>query len=226
MGSSASLAISANGRGQGSASVTPELIPVFNSIWTDDLPILDYFFFLPNPVTLSAVLAKVSTLAGAAVSAWPVFKPKSHTFVLIGQKVSLSAEATARCAVSLNASDVSETQSQGHGLNYDFGSTVRSVTIPECLHAALTLTGSTTNTSAAAATADATVLPGTNFPGAHDSSSAGASAAGLVTPASIGATSPPALPASGLYLKSSDVALFKWGYSTVRCRVFDFGALA
>ena len=232
-GNPANLSLSAQGRGQGSASVLGDIAPVFAPQPPPNLPVLDYFFFLPNPVTLSAILTRASAIAtiiaGSAttVNAWPVFSAQVHTFILVGQKVSVSCEAAARCSVSVGSGGASESTSTGSGTNQDYGSTVRAITLPECIHGALSFTGSTAAGTGSICSASAYLASGTNWPGAGSATpiTNTAGAAGFVTPTSLSATPVAALPASGLYLYKPDVAPYKWGYSTVRARIFDFSVL-
>jgi len=240
-GVSGSVSLVAQGRGQGSASVLGDIAPIFAPQPQPNLPVLDYFFFLPNPVTLSAILARASAiataLAGSAttVNAWPVFQPQVHTFIIVGQKVSVSCEAVARCSMSFNTggtsgdASFSEAWSSGSGTNEDFGSTVRAITLPECIHGALTVSGLTSVAQASSAQATAYLSPeGSYWHGAGSDSpiTLSTAAVGAIFPASLPATPTPALPASGLYLYKPDVTTYKWGYSTVRARIFDFAVIA
>jgi hypothetical protein len=63
VGTSVSLSLSCNGSGQGSAHVMPDIIPTFAPDRGMHVPIIDWFFYLPHPVTDAAVLAKLATLS-------------------------------------------------------------------------------------------------------------------------------------------------------------------
>lgn len=231
-----SVSLAAEGQGQGSASVLGDLIPVFAPQPPANLPVIDYFFFLPNPVTLAQILTRASAiatiLAGSAktVSAWPVFSDKVETFILTGQKASASCRAVARCAVTAGSGG-SSVSSSGQGGSLDLGASVKAITLPACIHGAITPTvlpsGTTTlTTNTASASASAILAPNALWTGASATPTPiNASATGELTPATLAATPVPALPSSGLYLYKPDVAPYKAGYCTVRARIFDFSVL-
>lgn len=231
-GTDAALSISATGRGQGSASVLPELIPKFSEPPFGPVAIVDYFFFLPNPVTQAAALAAASAFAttfrstATTVNAWPVWRPATYTIVVTGQKVSLSAEATARSAVSLNDSNVSTSSSTGAGSNQDFGSTVRAITIPPCIHAPMMIQGSLTNTSTANASASAVITGGGGLPTASATPSPLAVAAtGFISPTTLPGTFPQGYPKTGIYAPNIDIQSYRLGWSVCRVRTFDFESI-
>lgn len=232
-GSEAALSISATGRGQGSASVLPELLPVFAEPPFGEVDIVDYFFFLPNPVRKSDVLTAVSAFAsnflGSSITVlpWPVWKPKSENFVLEGQKISLSAEATARCAVSISSSTVSSASSEGEGENIDLGSSIRATSLPPCIHIPLTIIGGTLNSSPVNASASAVITGGGGFPGASSTPAALVKTAfGGISPATIGGTTPQTTPKDGVYAYRINVENYKLGWSVVRTRTFDFATIS
>lgn len=226
-----SISLNASGRGNGSASVLPELIPTWAARPYGQLEVVDFYFFLPANPTVTAILTKASAVAtlffggATTISAWPVFQPIEHTFVLAGQKVSLSSEASARASVSSGTSGASIAQSSGIGGNLDFGQSLRPVTLPECIHDAISLSGGATN-SQAAATASAVNLVGSgDWPTLTPSASLSSSAVGFVTPSTLAATSPVDIPATGRSAERFNVETFQDGYCAVRVRTFDFGQL-
>lgn len=235
-GASASLSLSAQGRGQGSASALGDITPIFAPKPTY-LPVLDYFFFLPNPVTLSAILTRATAIATAlagtatVVNDWPIFAPQVHSFFVLSSKVSVSCEQAARCNTSyslVGGGSAAISSSFGTGTNEDFGPNVKVITFPECIHAAMGFTGPTMVQQPSSASALAYLAPGTNWTGAGTDvpTTLATAANGSITPTFIGPTPVPGLPNSGLYLYQPDVAVYKWGYSTVRARVFDFSIIA
>lgn len=228
-GDTAALSLSSTGRGQGSASVLPEVIPVFAEPPFGEVDIVDYFFFLPNPVRKAAALAAVSAFAtdflgvSTTVLPWPVWKPKSETLVVSGQKVSLSAEATARSAVSISSSTVSSAQSSGEGENYDLGSSVRAIALSPCLHIPLEIIGGTLNSSVANASASAVITGSGGFPGASATPTPLVKTAfGGISPATLGGTTPQTIPKTGVYAYRINVENYRLGWSVVRVRTFDF----
>lgn len=231
VGTSVSLALNTSGDGQGSASVVPALIPQWKEVWGVNLPVMDYFFALANPISAANIISRLALggVAGAgAITAnqWPVFKPNSPPFVLVGQKVSMNAKAAARCAVSINSTDVSETQSSGGGQGYDWSSNVAKEQYPLCLHGSISISGLTTKTKSATADATAVISSGTNFPGASGGGSASGTATGYISPTSLSATSPAAWPTYGLYILKRDLQPWLYGLSICRVRVFDFATVA
>lgn len=228
-GSEVSLSLSATGRGQGSASVLPEIIPIYAEPPFGEVDIVDYFFFLPNPVRKSAVLAAVSAFASDFLGApttvlpWPVWKPKAETIVVTGQKVSLSAEATARSAVSISSSTVSSAQSAGEGENYDLGSSVRAIDLPPCIHIPLEIIGGTLKGSVANASASSVITGGGGFPGSSATPTPlTKTALGVISPETLGGTTPQTVPKTGVYAYRINVENFKLGWSVIRVRTFDF----
>lgn len=231
IGTSASVSTTAQGRAQGSASVVPELVPVWAPRWTNDIPVVDFYFFLPKNATVAEILVAASAFAtiwygtATTINAWPLFQPTEPQFAIVGQKISVSAEALATCSVSIvqgsGGTNASEALAYATGSNKDIGDTVRPVALPECLTAGLVLTNSS-NSESVTCTADADVASGTNFPGATSSASASGTAYGFVTPASIGATSPPGYPISGLYGQISSQE-YEDGYSAYRVRTINMG---
>lgn len=237
VGTSGALSLNAEGTGQGSASCLGDITPIFAAHPSENLPFLDYFFFLPNPVTLSSILTRASAIASAlagssiTVNDWLIFAPQEHSFFLASNKISVSARATARESMSFNTSgggSASAAWSTGNGTSEDLGPNVKVITIQECIHAALAFSGPTSVSQPSSASAKAYLPPGTNW---HGSGSAtpttiATAATGYVTPKFLGQTPVPGLPISGLYLYKPDVAVYNSGYSMVRAPIFDFSVIA
>ncbi len=227
-GDNAHLSLSLNGTGEGSGSIMPALIPIYQEIWAREKPTMEYYFFLPNPCTHAQILTKLTALAGASVSAWPTFRPLGRTFVLRGQKISLTAKAAAACSASIGSGDYSWCVTEGHGSGQDISSTIRTENLPPMLNGAITITGATPPTISPSASASAVVTSGTNFPGASASESAfsGSGVQGSISPTSISATSGySAIPSSGLFAYGFRTDNFQWGHVVVRARVFNFADL-
>lgn len=226
-GSTVSLSLTAQGRAQGSAAVVPELVPIWYPLWTQDVPCVDYYFFLPANATRAQVLAQASVIASlwlgvsTTVLDWPRWAPEELNFSIAGQKVAASSEAVARCSVSINSSgDVSEASGSGSGFSYDKGHSIRPVNIPMSLHPEISLQSPTMSETVLAGAA-ATIAGGTNFPGQTAGATASATAFGNISPTSVVATSQTGYPHTGIYGKI-DSEQYEYGYSAYRVRTIDF----
>ncbi len=225
VGTNVRIGFTLQGSGQSSASVLANIEPQWQVSFGKNRPVRDYFFLVAAPVTLAAIKTRLETLTGATVNFWPNFILDQPVFTLVGQKISFSAKATASFTVNYSSGENSYASSEGTGLDYDIGSTVRSVTLPECIHGAITLSGAT-NSATAATEAIATTPSGTNFPGASaDTGVIYGTASGAVSPASLSATSIAAIPSSGLYVKNIRSEDYEMGYVLVRARLVDFADL-
>lgn len=230
VGTSVSLALTAQGRGQGSAAVLPELVPIWYPLWTNDLPYVEYYFILPKNAPRAEVITQASIIAslwlGTATTIldWPEWAPNEINLSIAGQKTSISAEAVARCSVSIDqAGDVSETLSSGSGTSQDTGHSMRPVNLPLCLCAGIVLQNPI-RSSGVTVTASAVVTAGTNFPGESATATIAGVAFGLITPAVIPPTTQTGYPASGIYGKIQ-ASPSEDGYSAYGVRTFDFGSL-
>lgn len=226
--SNVQLGLDVRASAQGSTSIIPELIPTISKIYGESMPVTDYYFFLPLPVTQAQILSRLTVLAGSTVNAWPIFKPVPRTFILDGKKLSASLEGNLHYKVSVDTTGTSTGKSSGVGRNFDAGSSVRAVTLPPMLNAALSVKnsgGTDESTKTQSATVDTSAAISDSGVGMSVSDSLTLVSQASVTPASIGATSPAALPSSGLYLLRCDTELFRDGYAACRARVFDFAAL-
>lgn len=230
-GSYAHVSIEARGRGQGSAGVLGEIFPTITHYWPHSVPVIDYFFFLPDNFSQGDLLTKLQTLSGSAVSLWPNFTLGSETLLVFGQKITLTAECKATCDVSVIESASSEAASEGtsagSGSSTDTNQTVRVTTLPPTVHGVIDVIGSVVAAVEAQAVASAVVASGTNFPGARAQPETLFDAAvGQVYPTSLPATNPAAIPKTGLYLFTTDAQPYRWGYSTIRCRILNAGMFA
>lgn len=226
-GSYATLSLQIRGSGQGSAAVIPKIIPNITEYWGQNKPVIQYTFFVPTTAgvaSLATVLAKLTTVLGTPVNAWPNFQPKSHTFVLSGSRVTLAVQAQIQQYVYISAANVSRTSSTGTGGDYDVSLSTESVDIPSCLHGSITLSP-TSAVLAAAAAASVAFTGGTNWNAMSESPSESANAGGSITPTSVSATSPTAPPGSGLYLHDIHVEAYTTGYALVVAEVFNFADL-
>lgn len=218
--STVSLSLGLNARAEGSASIMPEVVHNIKETWAQNLPVTHYLFYMAYPVTKAQILAKLTSLAGSPVLQMPVFRPEAVNIVLTGRQLSLSVEAN----IQQQASDTTFIYSKGRGVSKRVGMTVRTLRLPPTIHGAFNLGASTQNTSF---NVDAGVgwPTGTNWPPLAQTESAAGIIQANVTPVSIPATTPSAIPTSGLYVVRGSAELYKWGYVRVHSVVFNFSDL-
>lgn len=217
--SGVTLGISSSIDAQGSAAIMPELIITYTEGNRYGADVTDYYFFMLSPVSKAQVVARVAALAGVALSAWPTFRPKGHTLVLKGQKVSVMAKSSYRYSESNGSGGVSSSYSKGHSNSQDYGSSIRAVSIRPTIHGLINLTGLTTDTADAEADTHSEHTGGADG-SIDDDGAAAAVATGSVTPTSLAATSgSTSIPTSGTYLYKVDPSIYKYGYVAFRARV-------
>lgn len=199
---------SVNGSAQASAFCIPKLSATVPEIYSDNLPVKHCFFFLAVP-SMTNILAKLTAELGVTVLEWPAFAPESHDLTLTGERV----QASAKVAFSTSPDYVSI----GSGESVEHSPVIQREHLPATLHAAFTFTALSTQSYSAT---------GTMTLGGSISKTATATATGRVSPSSLAATSPTALPASGLYLYKPNVEPSnEFGYFFVHAIVFDFASL-
>lgn len=218
-GPSPSLSGSESASADASASVQPSLAIDITQPTGRDIPSTAYFFYLKltsaNSVSSSDFLTKVTALVGSSVVVWPTFKPKAHTITLKGQKVAVSARASGAAARSISPDSESWDKNEGKGKSFDVSTMMDMVRIPPCIHGAITISGAT-NTATASATCDVGWTGGTGgFPAVSASETASKDATGAVSPTTLSATTPAAIPSSGYYLVASKIQPYDDGW--VQC---------
>ena len=216
------------------------------------------YYVLTTPTTLTftyaasaggAALNTHSATSGTlapAVSAWPSFRPKSHTLTLKGEQKSVSVNAEANFTYRWSDSDVSYAYSpaqtavgppavfsQSDGISEENSVTVRSVRIPPTIHGAITIaTATDTATFSVTAEADIPAITGTggapNFVGTNSTRSSGTITVNAgVTPTSLSATSgATAIPTAGLYIYDVTAERGRYGQTNVRVTLVNFNAFA
>lgn len=164
--------------------------------------------------------AATSGIFSPSILAWPTFRPKGHTIVLKGQKVSVMAKTNFRYSYSTDTSGgVAYSRSSGHGTSSDYGSTIRAVSIRPTIHGAISFGGFSTNTATATADAESG-LSGASGGAMSEAITASETAEGEVTPTSLAATSgATSIPTTGLYLWKVDPEIYKYGYVAFRVRI-------
>jgi hypothetical protein len=179
------------------------------------------------------VLAKLTTLAGASVLQWPLFQPVQHTILLKGQRGSGRAQVSASGSVSTSYGTDQERNnkevSSAQGVSYDFSTTFGTVVLPPTIHGAITISNTTppastytaacsvgwTSNFTAATVAGYSIalpVPAETGPGNLDPADSGTGTvsdtatvalSASVSPTSLSATTPAAIPVTGLYMVGS-----------------------
>lgn len=216
----------ARNQSQGSFSSIPTVKVEMEHYWGRDIPATVHFFYCAttnNSLTETAIRSRLSTLAGSAVNKWPKFKPQSHTLVAQGGSLKVNSEAAISKSKAYDADGIeasSESSSQNQGSGYDLNIDI--VNIPACIHGVINVTGSGVRTLSASSVSQARL---TGELSGVKTSSAARSVSTSVTPTSFPATTPAAVPVSGLYLISSKVEPYKWGWVKCSAVVLDAGTL-
>lgn len=213
-----SLSGSESASAESSASIQGDLIIDIKRPLGRNIPSTSYFFYLKlttaDTVTSAEFLAKVSALVGHSVSYWPSFNPVTHTIVIKGQKVAVSAKASASASLSVDGDlpdtvkNYSHDKNEGTGDSYDCATMNQTVQIPPTIHGIINIAGDLTKTATAAATCDVG-WTGTGtpiaFPSTTASATASLAASGAITPTSLAATTPAAIPSTGYYIVESRI---------------------
>lgn len=220
----ASSSLSIRGTGQASAAIIPDLDVQIRQIWANNVPTINYLFFLPMPVTSAQVASKLTALVGSSVLAWPHWNPIAHTITLVGQRLSLQCTAASTWQDGGSSSDsgssYEHSQSGGTGYSQEVGLVLRTVRIPPTIHPAITLSGITGKQVNISADANA------NASSAEYIQKTG-TVVGSITPTSLAATpGPTTIPTSGKYIKDVNAEPYRWGYAKIHAEVVDFASLA
>lgn len=222
------LSATDSGSAHGSASAVPELQYTITENNGSGVDTTSHFFFLPLPVTTTDIIDFLKTKLGVGtINTWPRFKPKAITLTLRGVKVAARANASGSLAYSIR-DDGAEYYSRkvGEGTDYDFSSSIGTITIPPTLHAAGTVSGTTSKDPAVDVTAEVGWTGWGTFPSLDASSNAATSGSASITPTSITATNYTAIPSSGIYLVDTRVEPFDWGYARVFAETLDASIFA
>lgn len=142
-GSPFQLSLTSNSKSSGSASIIPDTIEVIEAPLAIDIPAITYEFWLPDASSQATLLAKLTTLAGATVLAWPIFKPEMVTLSMGGQTASLSANASVTKSKYVSDDSNTDTSIVDQGYSIEAGVTIRTKEISPTLHAAISLSGTT-----------------------------------------------------------------------------------
>lgn len=206
-GSAWSVGVSATNHAGSSLDFIPDLQPDIKTHDSSNASCIECYFFTSGNTTLADILTKLSTELGASVLAWPKFKAKRRSFTLKGQSLTLTSSANVQLAGSASGSSSSVSDNAGYDYSIETKTTVRPLDYPPYLNGSLTITGTggtpwtasdtITVTAAASLTGSGqlvgTVVGGTTVPTQ--------TVTGLISPHTLSATSPAAVPTTGLYLK-------------------------
>ena len=228
VGESGSLSGQESGDAASSTSLKPELLVDIEQLGDTLLNGTAYFFYIEtvnNVVTPAAFMDRLTTLCGAPVSRWPIFRPVAHTLLAQGAKATVRADASGSASVSFSSSSQSLTRSTGKGDSYDVSLALSSVSISPTIHPAIVLVDAGPKTATVSATATAG-WTGTNFPTVNVESSAQHMIRAAITPTALPATVPPTIPKSGLYVVQSRVEPYKWGWAKCSAIVINANQLA
>ena len=231
-GDNVSLSGTENANVDSACTVRPELIVEIEQPWGSDIPATAYIFFVKGAgnsgmqISDSSIKSKLGDLVGGEIEDWPVFKPKSHTILLKGMKMVITAKASASASYSASRSSNSRDSTVGDGVSYDINSSFNSVTIPPTIHEDIEIGNSEDKVKSVTANC----LVGWNAYGGLPSVSAAANftkdVTGSVYPKSLSATSQAEIPNSGFYLMKCTVEPYKWGYAKCAAVVLDASKLA
>lgn len=219
---------------QGSGSVQPDILPHIKQYWSQKVPTINYFFYMPKSTTIAAILTKLgtATFANATVNSLPAFRPESLEFTLKGASVSVKADADSHASFSGTETSYKVAYEWGNGGSKEVGLTTTTRTISPTLHGAISISGATSDTATGTATVVAstpsvvlgmvTLLAGiTNAPTATS-----ATATASVYPTTVSATSPTGIPTSGLYLVDLNIGDLSFARRLYHAEVADFSFFA
>jgi len=211
-----------------SASITPEIQLHFRDVEASNLPAYQCEIFIAGDATESAVVARLTALAGGTpVLAWPVFRPESKTITTTGQSINVRSNV----GISLDgtmSNNVLTAYGYDRKTSDDFtvNLSVGSVQLPACIHGAVTFTDAATRSQAVSATAFM-AMTNSLVGSISATKTKSGTAYGRVSPTSLapvaGATS---IPTTGLYALEIRPGGNFMGYTRVVATVLDAAHLA
>lgn len=226
VGDSPAASLSEAGRANSSLSIIPDLQIRIKQYGNIRVRVRNYRFYMSGDGTISNLLTKLTTLAGTTVNAWPNFRPVIETLTLEGQQVSVSVDVSVQQQVSINTSTVTNLYTIGEGDNYETGVSVRTVQISNVIHGAIAIANPVHADSVIAVASAGWPDGGVNWPARSASKTATSPVLQpRVLPNLLVATTPAAIPTSGLYLYSVRDETTKFGYTLYHAIVIDFADL-
>ena len=214
--------------GGASIAAIPSIIIETETVFGSDIPATLHFFYFnagTAPMSESNLIGRLSSLIGQVVLPWPVFKPKSHTIITNGAKVTAAADAqAAQKKVITDDGREGESNSKKEEFSISVDRTLDVVNLNPTIHGEITIDNATLyNTITTVASASAR-LTGDFDNSAVKSSSASANVS--VTPTYFPPTTPTNIPRSGLYVISSKAEPYKWGWVKCSALVVDANQFA
>jgi hypothetical protein len=232
-----SAAISFGGSADSAAVIMPALSIRIRQPFAHNIPTQHHLFFMKLPVTTATVVAKLSTLLGVPVLAWPKFKPRSETIQLIGQERRLSVRVSSHwqdgggCTTECNEDGAvigtgEHSQGSGSGSSNSLGITIRTVTVPPTIHGNIALTGLLADSISGTATAN---IGGSSIVAVFRTDTITAEAS-VDTHTPVAGILPPtdddfAIPTSGLRILNIAAEPYRFGYAKIHTEVVDFATL-
>lgn len=208
-GTSWSVGVSSSNKGSSSLDFIPDLQPGIKTFWTRNVPCIECYFFTSESQTLANILTRLTTELGSTVLVWPKLKPKRQTFTMKGQSLSLSGGANLQLSASKNSSNTSYSDNVGLDTQIETKTILRSLDLPPYLHGELTITSDVGGMTPWKTSDTVGIVVGTSItvgtPMPVKTIASGGTIAPItvsseIYPHTIAATSPAAIPTSGLYL--------------------------
>jgi hypothetical protein len=208
-GTSWSVGVSSSNKGSSSLDYIPDLQPEIKTHFTRNVPTIECYFFTSASQTMANVLSRLTTGLSATVLVWPHFKPVRHSFTMKGQALSLSAGANLQLSASKNSANTSYSDNVGLDKQVETKTSIRSLDLPPYLHGDISITSDVGGATPWKTSDTVGITVGTSITAAGDIPTTTISSGGTVTPITVSteifphtlsATSPAAVPTSGLYL--------------------------
>lgn len=228
---SGSGSLSPSSSAQGSASILPDIQPNIVEVYAENVTATLVEFYKPSGTTISSILTFLTAQMGAPVTAWPVFRPVSHTITLKGQRKSISAKADTRVSGGGTTTDGQVGFEWGNGSSNEGDVTNTSKLISPTIHGVINFTGAASQSQGLSASAEAstpTFAPGSagEQAGISNVKNVTASVTGSVSPVTLAATSPAAIPTSGLRLYSLSPGAFQYENIAFQAVIVDCSVFA
>lgn len=230
-GTSGGLSFSRSNAIKSTAMIMVDVQPRIVESYARNIPAMKYTFYMASTATQANILAKLTALAGAAVVAWPRFKPVSLTLTLKGQEASFSVDINARHSDSWSSSNISYSVLADKSKSYAGGVMNKTVRLPACIFGSITI-ANPSQTLAIGGTVATTldVITGTgiapSFPAeSFTDTTSTVSVTASVSPTTFSATEGGLIPTTGKYLYDLSSNPDAWETNRVTAIVVDFAGL-
>jgi hypothetical protein len=221
-----SYSLPISGSSQASAAIIPSVIVNIDETWAHNVPTTHHMFFLPTPVTAAAVATKLAALLGVSVLPWPVFRPKSHTIVSVGQRMSLRVEANTHISDGGSDDSTEGALYTGNGASREVALVINTVHIPPTIHSEIGIAGTLVDSIDLTATTDSSLGLLTNYR-TETGTVYGYVFSDDIYGDTLAATDgDDTIPTSGLRLLQTDCEPYGYGYARVHTEVVDFSFFA